>query len=113
EQGRADAVAADVEQVDRQVLLVDPVVAEHVPGQVRRGNELPVDGDWAAQRGGKKRLHVAGGAVHLGGQLPLLLGQLAVRLVAFQQVDVPAGVVAHPGDHLQFVRQLDEVVVGP
>ena len=41
--GSAHAMAADVDQVEREVLGVDPVVAERIAAQLGRGNEAPVD----------------------------------------------------------------------
>ena len=45
EQGGADAVAADVEQVEGEVVVVEPVVAERVAAQVGGGDEPPVGPD--------------------------------------------------------------------
>ena len=80
-------MAADIEQVDGQVLRVEPVVAEHVAAQLGRGHEAPVHADVSTQQpGGQQRLDVAG---RLGeefraqaGQfrLPLLIRQRAGRL---------------------------------
>ena len=41
----ADAVAADVEQVEGEVVVVEPVVAERVAAQLGRGDEPPVGPD--------------------------------------------------------------------
>src|SRR5690242_2568267 len=38
----ADTVPADVEEIDREVLGVYPVVAERVSAELRTGNEAPV-----------------------------------------------------------------------
>ena len=92
---------------------VEPVVAEHVAAELGRGHEPPVDVDRAGQLLGQQRLDVAGGLADLLGQLALALRQPAVRLVAFEQVDVAARVVADAGDQLELVGQLDQVVVGP
>ena len=114
QQRRADAVAAHVEQVDGEVVGVEPVVAERVAAQVRRGDEAPVDPDRAlGQRRRQQRRDVLRRLRHLVGEVLLALGQLAVRLVALQQGDVALRVVADPGDQFELVGQLDEVVVGP
>ena len=45
EQGRADAVAADVQQVEGEMVVVEPVVAERIAAQLGRGDEPPVGPD--------------------------------------------------------------------
>ena len=54
EEGRADPVAADVEEVDRDMVVVEAVVAEGVAPQVGRGDEPPVGADSGqVSRGGR------------------------------------------------------------
>ena len=47
EQGRADSVAADVEQVKGEMVVIEPVIAERIATQLGRGNEPPVGLDVA------------------------------------------------------------------
>ena len=107
-------MSADVEEVEGQVVRVEPVVAEHVAGELCGRDELPRNRDRALDEGrGEQRLDVAGGAVEFGGHFALRFGELSVRLVSLQEVDVPARVVPHAGDDFEPVGEFDEVVVGP
>ena len=54
-----------------------------------------------------------GRLLHLVGQPLLALQQRLVGLVALEQVDVALGVIADPGQELEPVGKLDDVVVGP
>ncbi len=45
-QGRADAVAADIQQVKGEMVVIEPVIAERVTPQLGRGNESPVGDDF-------------------------------------------------------------------
>ena len=87
QQGGADAVTADVQEVEREVLGIDPVVAERVSAELGGRNEPPVDRERLGDRRRQDRAHVALGVA----QLPLQpvvgpqqrfarFGQLAVGL---------------------------------
>ena len=65
QQRRAHAVAADVDQVEREVLVVDPVVAEGIAAQLGRRNEAPVDRQGLGQRRRQHGAHVALGVAQL------------------------------------------------
>ena len=41
EQGRAHAMAADIQQVDRQVIPIEPVIAESIATKLGAGLETP------------------------------------------------------------------------
>src|SRR5450756_893203 len=53
QQRRADAMAANIEQVHREMVLVDPMIAERVAAQLKRGDKTPVrtDAPFAYRRG--------------------------------------------------------------
>ena len=62
---------------------------------------------------GQERVDVLGRLGDLVGQQLLALLEGLVGLVALEQVDVALGVVADPGEELEAVGELDDVVVGP
>ena len=42
EQCRADSVAADIEQVEGEMVVIEPVIAKRIAAQLGRGDEPPV-----------------------------------------------------------------------
>ena len=66
EQRGADAVAAHVEQIDREVLRVDPVIAEGIPAEPGRRDEAPVGRERRGHRRGEDRADIGGGLRELG-----------------------------------------------
>ena len=65
QQGRADAVTADVQKVEREVLGIDPVVTEGVSAQFGRRDEKPVDCERLGDGRRQDRPHVALGIAQL------------------------------------------------
>jgi len=113
EQGRADAVAADVEQVHGEVVVVDPAVAERVAPELGRGDEPPVGPDRSLlELLGQEREDVFGGLGDVLGQHLLAPLEGPIGLVALEQVDITLGVVTDAGEEFEPVGELDDVVVG-
>ena len=76
-------MAADVQQVKGEMIVVEPVIAERVASQLGRGDEPPVGHDVSLfELVGQERLHVMGGLLHLVGQPVLALQKCLVGLVA-------------------------------
>src|ERR1700683_1105040 len=80
---RSDAMPADVQHVDSQMLLVEPMEAKSVAAQLRRWNKPPIDPDvrtrhWRRQQ----RLHIVGRLRDLVGQLTFAFRQIAECLAA-------------------------------
>ena len=46
EQGSTDTVPADIEQIQGERVVVDPVIAEGISPKLRGGDEHPVRGNW-------------------------------------------------------------------
>ncbi len=67
QQRRTDAVTADVEQVEGEVLVVEPVVTERVAAQVGGGDESPVgpDRSFLSFSGRSDRTYLAASATSL------------------------------------------------
>ena len=54
-------MAADVDQIDGQMIVIDPVILERIAAELRGGDEPPVGQDRAARpRLGQERAHVPG-----------------------------------------------------
>jgi hypothetical protein len=108
EQRRADAVAADVEQVEGEVVVVDPVVPEGIAAELCRGHVAPLgERRPGLDRFGQQRDDVIGRARQLRSQLLLALEQLGVGFVALEQVDVAPRMVADARHQLDAIGQLD------
>ncbi len=107
-------MAADVEQVDGELIGREPVVAEGVSPQGGRGDKAPIRGDGAGlgHGRGQKRTDVGGGVGKLARQHTLLLLERGERLIALKTMDIGGGVVANARDQFQLVRELDQIVVG-
>ncbi len=107
-------MAADVQQEEGEMIVIEPVVAERVTPQLGRGDEPPVGPDLALlELLGQERADVLRGLIHLVGQPPLALLEPGIGLVPLEQVDIALGVVSDPGQQLEPVGELDDVIVGP
>ena len=58
EKTRADAVPADIQQVNRKMLRIDPMVAEGIPRKLARGTVFPVHRERGFQWFGQDRSHI-------------------------------------------------------
>ncbi len=61
-------MAADVDEVDDEVVVVDPAVVEAVAAELLGGDEAGGDGDQAVEVARENRGDVAGGAAEFGYQ---------------------------------------------
>lgn len=79
-QRRAHSVAADVDQRDREVIVVEPAVREGVATEMGGGLEAPFRDDpaRAVERGWEHRAHVCGGVPEVGVDTVRRLGQLCL-----------------------------------
>src|SRR5262249_40995942 len=113
EEGGADSVAADIQQIEGEVLGVDPVVPEGIASQLSCRHVTPGGADVSVlDRFRQKGNDIAQGAVEIVGELLLALLERFEGLIALEEVDVSARVVADAGDQLDAVGELDEIVVG-
>lgn len=89
QQRRADSVAAHVEQVKGEVVLVDPVVAERVAPQLGRRDEPPVGQDIPLlEPVGQERVNIFRGLRHVLGEHLLAGLERLVGFVSLKQIDI-------------------------
>lgn len=102
---------AHIEHVHGQVIFVDPEIVEAVPPQRSGGDELPVYLHGPGNGGGQDHWTYAAALASPLAQRRWLV-QGVEGLVALQEREVAAGVVADAGDEFDGVGEFDDVVVG-
>jgi len=105
-------VAADVEEVNGEVVAVDPMVAEGVAAEFGGRDVAPVDGIGLGERLGDDRADVVGGLAQLGGEavLRLLDGAQVLLLLVAEPLLFKAGSDARPQECR--VEWLWQVILG-
>src|SRR5207249_619250 len=78
EQGCADAVGTNIQQVNGEVIRVEPVIAEGIPAQLTGRNEAPVGVNFARQGRRQEGLYIGRRFGEFGGQMLLTLYQRTV-----------------------------------
>ncbi len=111
EQRRIEAVPRHIDQIQRQVVGIEPMIAETVAPKIGGGNVAPVGAHRLLRRRGEQGLHVLLGRVHLLGQALPALGKSGVGLVALQQANVALRMVADARQQFDLIGQLDQVVI--
>ena len=67
EKGSADAVSADIEEVNGEVRFINPVVSERIPGKLCGGFVVPIDSGGTLDGLGKNTANIASGLLELLG----------------------------------------------
>ena len=94
------------------MVFIQPVVAKGVPAQLGGRDIFPASPDFSFERWWQERLHVSRGFGQLSGEGLLAHDQRLVSFIALQEVDITPGVMPDAGDQFDFVRQLDQIIVG-
>ena len=87
-------MTADIEQVERKMIGVEPVVTERIAAKLSRRNEPPVGPDVSFHEPfGQRRLHVSSCLLHFIRKAVLAFDQGVKGLIALEQSDVPFRVI--------------------
>jgi len=118
EQGCANAVTAHVEQINREVIFIEPMMSERIAAELLGRMETPFAFDPARQRRRQQRGHIARSFREFSGK-PLLDGAFAIQQAFFFQASINARAQQHRlerlgeiirGTHLDALRDARDLV---